>query len=263
MMLRIMREAAALLSLILFAFASSNGSGNEADPTSGIAALELDHVYICVEKEAPEAGILQKAGLRLASDTAHHTGQGTASVFFFFENAYLEFAWIEDINELEQADEQLADKFMHVDSGGSPFGLGFRRSGPSSDSLPFETRSYSEEWMKPGSTMEIAEVNHESEPEIFVVPPYMGWDSLTANAQNEYPELLADLIHPAGIKRLTGIRITGPGLPTESEAIGVLIEQGIVEFGESKKHVMELTFDRGNQGETIDARPDLPLIIRY
>ena len=202
MILLIMRRAASSLAIILFAFASLSEAGNEADSTSGIVTLEIDHVYICVEKEAPEAAILQEAGLRLASDTAHHTGQGTASVFFFFENAYLELAYIEDIDELVQADEQLADKFAQVDNGGSPFGLGLRRTGPSSDSLPFRTRSYSEEWMKPGSTMEIADVNHESDPEIFVVPPYMRWDSLTANAQDKMPELLADLRHPAGLKKL-------------------------------------------------------------
>lgn len=254
------------LTFVLLALLAAGINGEEEiipKPDTEIATLQLDHVYIFTEKEAPEAKTLQEAGLKLAGDTARHIGQGTASVFFMFENVYLELAWIDNMDELEQADKQFADKLKSVDNGASPFGLGLRRCDPSSDSLPFKTRSYFEKWMKPGASIEIAEVTDINEPEIFVVPPYMGWDSLTAGARNNQPELLAGLGHSAGIRRLTGIRVKGPGLPTESKAISVLIEQGIVEFDESEKHVVELTFDEGSQGKTIDARPVLPLLIHY
>ncbi|MFW9842748.1 MAG: hypothetical protein ACFFES_17800, partial [Candidatus Thorarchaeota archaeon] len=128
MMLRGIRRSAELIAIMLFMFVSSSGAGNEADSTTGIVTLELDHVYVCVAREAPEARLLQDAGLRLANDTAYHMGQGTASVFFFFENVYLELFWVDNMEELEQADKQFADKLNHVDSGGSPFGLGLRRT---------------------------------------------------------------------------------------------------------------------------------------
>lgn len=227
------------------------------------AELVIDHIYICVSSQAPEAKVLQDAGLQLASDTAHHTGQGTAAVLFYFDNIYLELIWIEDAEELESADKQLADKFRNVSHDGSPFGLGLRNSGPSNDSLPFDTRGYFAEWMRPGTTIEIVDPLDQSEPDIFVEPPYLGWDSLVANAPSDWPKLLDELEHTAGMRRLTGIRIFGPGLPTTSKAISVLIEQGIVDFGESEVHVVELTFDEGKRGKVIDARPTLPVVIYY
>jgi len=95
------------------------------------ADLVIDHIYICVTKQAPEAKALQDAGMQLASGTDHHTGQGTAAVFFYFENIYLELIWVEDAEELKSADKQLADKFKNVTNGGSPFGLGLRKRVPS------------------------------------------------------------------------------------------------------------------------------------
>ncbi len=235
-------------------------SAGEKTPPTG---LDLDHLYICVAEGAPEASVLENAGLRLAGDTAHHIGQGTASVFFVFENMYLELSWVEDSVELAGADQELAEKFNNAAEGGSPFGLGLRRSEPITDSLPFQARSYYQEWMREGSSIEIAQTNHSNEPEVFVVPTYMGHDSLLAMATAARPELLEDLKHPAGIEKLTKIRISGPNLPGDSQTLAVLSERGIVTFGESTKQVAELTFDQGRHGKTIDARPDLPLVIHY
>ena len=243
----------------LLSIAVGLAAGKKTQPTG----LELDHLYICAAKGAPEARVLEDAGLRLAGDTAHHTGQGTASVFFVFENMYLELSWVEDSVELAGADQELADKFNNANRGGSPFGLGLRRSEPITDSLPFQTRSYYQEWMREGSSIEVAQTNHSSDPEVFVVPTYMGHDSLLARAKAARSERLEDLKHPAGIKKLTKIKISGPNLPGESQTLSVLSERGIVAFGESEKHVAELTFDQGRQGKTIDARPDLPLVIHY
>lgn len=248
-----------IITIALLSVAVGLSSGEKTQPTG----LELDHLYICVAVGAPEASVLENAGLRLAVDTAHHTGQGTASVFFAFENMYLELTWVEDSVELATADQELADKFNNAAKGGSPFGLGLRRSEPITDSLPFQTKSYYQAWMREGSAIEIAQTNHRNEPEVFVVPTYMGHDSLLAMATAARPERLEDLKHPAEITKLTKIRISGPGLPGESQTLAELSERGIVIFSESTKQVAELTFDRRRQGKTIDARPDLPLVIHY
>ncbi len=183
--------------------------------------LALDHVYICAEKDAPEAKLLQDAGLLIAPDTVHHTGQGTASVFFYFGNSYLELIWLDNSVELKAADQKLATKFKMASDGGSPFGIGLRRCDPSNDSLPFETTSYYADWMKPGTSIEIVKIDHENEPEIFVMPPYMGWDQII----ERNPDMLSDARHPIGLQALTRIRVCGPDLPTESRAQKYLLKK--------------------------------------
>ena len=86
--------------------------------------------------------------------------------------------------------------------------------------------------------MEIVKIEHMSEPEIFVVPPYMGWDRYLDKARSERPELLHELKHPAGIKKLTDIKIAGPNLPTASGDMTVLYEQGIIEFNVAETHLV-------------------------
>jgi hypothetical protein len=221
--------------------------------------LELDHLYICVKKKAPEIKILQNAGLELAPDTTSHTGQGTAAIFFNFENFYLELIWVENPDELNKFDKKLTEKFAMASNGGSPFGIGLHRHDPSDRPLPFKTNSYYAEWMKPGSSIDNAEIEHINQPEIFVVAPYMNW----SQAIKDYPKLLETTKHQAGMRQLTRLIISGPEIPGESEAMRVLDEQRIVEFKSAKEHLAELVFDNAGEGKSIDCRPVLPLLIYY
>ena len=49
------------------------------------------------------------AGFTRVPEVATHSGQGTASVFFVFENAYLELIWVDD---------PVAAFFLHVQGSG-------------------------------------------------------------------------------------------------------------------------------------------------
>jgi hypothetical protein len=212
-----------------------------------------------VKRNAPEGKILQNAGLELAPDTTSHDGQGTAAVFFNFENFYLELIWVENHDELNEYDKKLAEKFELAFSGGSPFGIGLHRSDSSNRPLPFKTYSHYAEWMKQGTLIENVEIHNVNQPEIFVGAPYMNW----SQAVKEYPKLLETAKHQTGMRQITGLRILGPGMPLESEAMKVLAEQGLVDFQPADKHLLELEFDNVREGKSIDARPELPLLIRY
>jgi hypothetical protein len=87
----------------------------------------------------------------------------------------------------------------------------------------------------------------------------MNW----SQAVKEYPKLLETAKHQTGMRQITGLRILGPGMPLESEAMKVLAEQGLVDFQPADKHLLELEFDNVREGKSIDARPELPLLIRY
>ena len=58
--------------------------------------LELDHIFIWVPRGASESAALQSRGLHTDGTLHQHTGQGTSSVVFAFENAYLELIWVDD-----------------------------------------------------------------------------------------------------------------------------------------------------------------------
>lgn len=221
--------------------------------------LEIDHIYICVKKDAPEVKVLKKAGLLPASEITYHTGQGTASVFINFVNFYLEFVWIENIDELKEADQDLAEKFKHSQNGGSPFGIGLHRCNLSDDALPFRTYSFYSEWMKPNTTIEIVKTKDINDPNIFVVPPYMNWKE----AVIKYPKLLNTIQHQAGLKNITNVVLRIPQMYSESKAMKVLDKQNLVNFQTGNDHVLELTFDNFKNNKTIDACPELPLNINY
>ena len=82
--------------------------------TSETLPIDLDHVYILVTENAPEAAVLQSFGLCMYEREARHTGQGTASRFFLFKNMYLELIWIGDMQEMMQHAERTG-----IDSLGS------------------------------------------------------------------------------------------------------------------------------------------------
>ena len=161
--------------------------------------LTLDHISLCVTKDAPEADILQKNGLFLAPDRETHAGQGTASVFFYFRDFYLELIWVDNPAELESADFAFSQRFSATDNA-SPFGIGLSRLDSATGQLPFETTPYHAEWMKPHTAINVAVTENVQEPRVFVVPDYMSWHQGT----KDYPSILRFATHPAGMKALRG-----------------------------------------------------------
>jgi hypothetical protein len=223
------------------------------------AELEPDHLFIVVSRGAPEAEVLRSAGLQQAPEPATHDGQGTASTFFSFDNSYLELIWVEKPKDLETAVPELAARIHGEADHPSPFGLGLRRTGDDDSRIPFSTRPHTAEWMIQGTAIGIAAGQTVTEPMIFVVPGYMGWPSFL----DARPEIREQLDHPAGLNRLTEIRFHGPRPQSPSQALRSVMETGAIGWIDSDEHLLELVFDEGLGGKTIDCRPDLPLIIRH
>ncbi|MFH1277878.1 MAG: VOC family protein [Candidatus Eisenbacteria bacterium] len=222
--------------------------------------IMLDHVWIHVVKDAPEAKALIDSGFQLAPRTAHHVGQGTSSVFFLFQNAYLELIWVDEPEVLRQKAPEFAATLLGGPKA-SPFGIGLRRVDPELDRMPFPTSPRWAEWMKEGTSIEVAQTGTEAltDPSIFVVPRYMGWDVTVASK----PEVLAAAVHQLAFSEVTGVRLHGPGLPSPSPAVQYVFEHGLVQFKTAENHMLELEFDGGRQEKTLDIRPILPLVINY
>ncbi len=236
--------------------------------TSLAQELAVDHVWIHVEKGAPEANTLVDAGIQIERNSeivqmvggiVQHKGQGTASIAVRFRNVYLELIWVEDEELLREVAPELGYTLLGRPDT-SPFGIGLRSVGSDPASLPFESSSYWAEWMRPFVSLTVARRDDDvtTDPAIFVVPRYMRWDLRT----EAKPDLLRSADHPLGLSKVTRIRVHGPGLPSDSEAVRFLTSAGLVEFGSAESHLLELEFDN-RRGRQVDLRPTLPLVIYH
>jgi hypothetical protein len=221
------------------------------------AGLAVDHVFIVVQRGAPEAAVLREAGFRVTPDTTVHEGQGTASIAVLFDNAYLELLWVTDPDALRRADSALARFVLSGRSGAPALGLGLRLV-DSLASLPFPTRSYRAAWMNPGTAIEFA-ATADGEPMTFVVPPYMALTAFTAGR----PPLTSVLAHGTGSNAVTGVRFTRAEGGAPSEAFGWLLRSGTVHDDDAGSRMLVLELDGRRGGKVLDARPTLPLVIRY
>ena len=227
--------------------------------------LELDHILVWVKPKAPEAQILAEFGLQRTGQ-AEHLGQGTASYFFFFDNAYLELIWI---NEEQTALDNTArtgidwrSRASWRETGASAFGVGWHRRSPALEELPLFPVKYSAEWMEPGTYLEFSDnFSQATEPLYFIVPEYVSAPQIRLAPGI----IMADSIapHPLGIKNVTSARVTLPQRGTLSSVASELSRHTPVAFELGNDSLLELTFDGGSRGKILDARPTLPIVFKF
>lgn len=218
--------------------------------------IEIDHVIICCDAGAPEADALTAAGLIEGSANVH-TGQGTANRRFFFRNAYIELLFVTDLAAAKREPSRrtrLWERWLRRRDDACPFGVATRPSDPQAEALPpFPTWAYHAPYLPPGISIGIAPATPLSQPEFLHV----------AFATRPDAKRLEPLEHPAGVESLTGVRIglpPGSGAPTL--AAKAVAAAGLVSFYEAPAYVMEVTFDNGASGRSIDVRASLPLVLR-
>ena len=232
--------------------------------------LERDHIFIWVSPGAPEAARLQKLGLYTDGKVHKHVGQGTSSKVFLFENAYLELIWIDEPGVARRKGQEMGTDLLAraawKQTGASPFGIGLHYRSAESSVLPFPTKKYWAEWMKPDTFIFIAESSvNLKEPFVFVVPDYLAVPSaeqlkLLLNSQPDYRK---NYTHALGVRRLTAVKITSNPVGKFSETASMIAKHGVVVVKRGKSSHAELTFDGGSQGKALDVRPTLPLSMKY
>ena len=232
--------------------------------------LERDHIFIWVSPGAPEAARLQQLGLYTDGKVHKHSGQGTSSMVFLFENAYLELIWIDEPEVARRKGQEMGTdlpaRAAWKQTGASPFGVGLHHRAAGSNDLPFPTKKYWAEWMRPDTFIAIAESSANlEEPFYFVVPDYLAVPSdeqlkLFLNSQPDYRK---NYVHALGVRKLTGVKITSNVAGKFTETASMLAKNGVVMIKRGKSPHAELTFDEGSQGKTLDVRPTLPLSLKY
>ena len=214
-------------------------------------ALELDHLFIASQINAPEIEELINLGFIEGSKNIH-PGQGTANRRIFLQNFMLELLFIVDETEVSSpiiAPTQLKERCNYRDTGFSPFGIAFHRQ-ESDEALPFLTWAYQPPYLPLNLQIDIAQDTNPEEPFLFIVPFKKNNHDQPSN-------------HPINIKEVTGIEITLPSSKPVSQAVQTIEQQNLVRFIPGSDHLAILECDRLMQQKERDFRPHLPLIIRW
>jgi hypothetical protein len=229
------------------------------DENKYIMTIELDHLFICSQINAPEIEQLLDLGLVEGRSNAH-PGQGTANRCIFFENFMLELLFAINDREISSPiikPTHLQERCDYYQTGYSPFGVAFRRTEIDAD-LPFETWAYRPPYLPDNLQIDIAKHTAPYEPLLFVIP----FKKVQAQSFN----------HPVEIDKVTKVRITIPSSQSLSEAIKHIHDaQGAVEFISGTDNLVEIEFDSRTtrqhnppaSKQEKDFRPSLPLIFRW
>ena len=212
-------------------------------------AIELDHVFICVSRGAPEAEHLVRFGLCEGPPNVH-PGQGTANRRFFFANSMLELLWVENSAEAQNevtAPTQLWERWTNRGAGACPFGVITRPVASDSIALPFPAQKYQPIWLPP-------------ELRIYVSPAAVTepmWLYMPFLRRTDHERRFMG--HPSGARKMTGLALETPLAP-ESPAAAALSERGIVSYQQGPDYLLTIELDHGLRRQSTDFRPNLPLV---
>jgi len=225
--------------------------------------MELDHIFIFTEAPEQATQLLQQFGLTEGTSNVH-PGQGTACRRFFFNNAYLELAWVTSEQEIKKpviAKTKLWERSQYKLTNYCPFGLCFRKQNQINNSSAL----FEDSWQyKPPYLPEDLYVNVASntdfpkEPMLFEMPFYQ-------IAPKDYPaERQQSLNHKKGFQEITKVILT---LPTTidhlSGAMKKVISKSIVTLLEGKNYSVALEFDDCIKGETQSFQNIIALTIHW
>src|SRR5215467_4007938 len=214
--------------------------------------IELDHLFICTSREAPEAERLVQFGLREGPPN-QHPGQGTACRRFSFANAMIELFWVNDPNEAQSESTKptlLWERWSGRQRSASPFGICTRPVNPQDQRSPFPAWEYRPAYLPDSLSMHIGDAGVE-EPM---------WIHLSFMRRSQREGWFSE--HPAGVREITGLTLITQ-MPLRSLASRKVIESGILAVGVGATPLLEVEFDGGRRSDHMDFRPYLPLLFHF
>lgn len=220
--------------------------------------FELDHVFACVDPEAPESARLVALGLTQGR-SAVHEGQGTANRCFLFHNAYLELIWVRDAADARSAltgRTRLFERWEGRARATCPFGICLRPARPSpANGPPFAGWDYLPRYVPASRPIHVgANSDRLAEPMLFFIA--------SASRPDTWPGQ-PPLQHRLGVREVTRVtwrRPTGEPLSAELQAV---IGAGCVRVEPGDAHALEICFDHGTRGQGASLEPHLPIAFTW
>lgn len=236
-------------------------------PQPDTPPIRLSHAWIVVTTGAPERMALIGAGFRIATTINRHDGQGTASVTVELLNGFLELLYPDPTVPVSPGLEAGAEKFRLKsrwrETGYSPIGIVFDRLPGRAEALPFPTWKVSADWMEPGTFIEMLTPREMPRAVSLSISSHADRPEARNAQLARDPEKGAMFRHPNGARRLTGMRVVGPGPEVNPPAVKHIGEWGLMSFALGQEWLLEVTLDNGAQGLTKDLRPVLPLVLHF
>jgi hypothetical protein len=208
--------------------------------------FEFDHLFILTDIGASEANRLSSFGLVEGSSRTHR-GQGTANRCFFFHNAMLELLWIHDPEEAKSEPIHLTRLWERSTN----------RNNGSEDTVAFSSWAYRPPYLP--ETMSIAVATNSdvlTEPMLFQISFAQRPDGYSA--QKSQP-----LEHSVGLREITRVELVSPAANNPSPELQAVLDTNQVKLRIGTEYFVELGFDEEVQGQQVDFRPGLPLIISW
>jgi hypothetical protein len=219
--------------------------------------MEVDHIFICTECNAPAAELLKSFGLTEGSSNKH-PGQGTANRRFFFKNFFIELLWLENVEEAKSevtTPTRLYDRLTSKSTDISPFGICFRPKNSLDKTVKFPSWSYKPTYLPNTLEVDIAKNTSLSEPMWFFLS-FASRPDLTPQAKRQ------PLVHSNGLSEATSIEITIPN-SDKKFSLPHIKQLGILKVIDGSEHLLVITFDNEKQGLIYDFRPNLPMVFKY
>jgi hypothetical protein len=214
--------------------------------------IELDHLFVCTSRGAPEGESLVQFGLQEGTPN-QHPGQGTANRRFPLLNAMIELFWVDDPGEAQSQitrPTKLWERWSERDRGSCPFGICVRPVEGAQDKAPFPAWAYRPSYLSTPLAFHIGEAGLDEPMWI-----YMGF------MQRSWREKHF-LENPIGIREITGLTLTTP-VPLRSIAAQTIIDNGVISTKTGPAYLLEIEFDGGRGRQVKDFRPDLPLLFHF
>lgn len=224
--------------------------------------LEIDRLFLCVEKQLEVISILQEFGLYCPDTVVKSDLQGTLSKIFFFENLCLEVIWVNSRHPQSQLSKAInfSGRANWKQSKLSPFGIGLSKKQQNNkldidpnliDDLVIDHQIY------------YFEQNQKNflEPFVFLLPNRIKYSSIFNHNVAQFEKYTK---HPLMVKKITDIKITAQtGKRRDSRIITTLKNNELLDISRGFEPLLEITFDYGIKREILDARPTVPLVIKY
>lgn len=211
----------------------------------------LDHVFLASSRGAPEVEPLLAAGFTEGEPNEHH-GQGTACRRFFFENAYLEFLWLEDRAEAGSPAISRTGLRERLGASGraSRIGVCLRLAGNRPEP-PVATWSYQPRYLPPGLSIPMARNSVISEePLLFFTPPGLARQGAKTSHRN-------------GARRVSRIEIVLPLAAEPSAELAWLAGSGLIDLKRGAIEALGVELDHGAQGRRLAIAAASALVLTW
>lgn len=168
---------------------------------------------------------------------------------------YLEFLYIAN-DKLAQSEltktvklyERITKKSVNI----SPFGFGFYPSGNVMKVENYDSWEYRPEFLPKPLKMDVFG-NDLAEPMYY----YMEFLSESSKLSQK------KFNHANGFNSISSVRVLSPNADLGTKLKQDLSDFDVLKFKNSQTHILEVTFDGGQQNRSHDFRPNLPLIFNW